>query len=147
MFRVRCSSTAARSASDQGRFKTPRFPTEGERRMEMFYQLLTFSTRVVKTSSRPPRQSKTFPNLQLCNMKTVTVYMNKPPKNTVTNVNQMETVIYTAGQNFLYALIVYVSWKFKAMSMSLQKQPIQLFWSGVQVFFPEHSKDLSSMLA
>lgn len=73
--------------------------------------------------------------------------MNKPPKNTVTNVNQMETVIYTAGQNFLYALIVYVSWKFKAMSMSLQKQPIQLFWSGVQVFFPEHSKDLSSMLA
>lgn len=30
MFWVRCSSTAALSASDQGRFRTPRFPVRAQ---------------------------------------------------------------------------------------------------------------------
>lgn len=35
MFWVRCSSTAARSASDQGRFRTPRFPAVNKRGTEL----------------------------------------------------------------------------------------------------------------
>lgn len=41
MFWVRCSSTAARSASDQGRFRTPRFPASAERIIEFILVLTT----------------------------------------------------------------------------------------------------------